>query len=172
MFLPVPPRREPSRAEKPERKELAPRSAPEARAADPELPRPPAADESSPRDGLTGSQAGPNALTYPPLAEQPYSHGAQQLRAGVSPAEVEKSLIRCGLTPGEAAQVVADLRRTGSRVLQEAGRKNMKHGALWCAGGILVTLLTFQSGGTVVIAWGAIVFGGIQFFRGMNQLSS
>ncbi|HEX4612874.1 MAG TPA: hypothetical protein VH092_32075 [Urbifossiella sp.] len=48
----------------------------------------------------------------------------------------------------------------------------MKHGALWCAGGILVTLLTFQSGGTVVIAWGAIVFGGIQFFRGMNQLSS
>lgn len=56
--------------------------------------------------------------------------------------------------------------------LKEAGRKNMMHGALWCIGGIIVTALTYRAaakGGVYLIAWGAIVFGAIQFFRGLVQ---
>jgi hypothetical protein len=46
----------------------------------------------------------------------------------------------------------------------------MKVGSLWCGGGLLVTIASFQSGGgTAVIAWGAILFGAIQFLRGMSQ---
>jgi len=47
--------------------------------------------------------------------------------------------------------------------------RNMVVGGLWCGGGILVTLLTFAAasgGGSYVVAWGAILFGGIQFFLG------
>ncbi len=50
-------------------------------------------------------------------------------------------------------------------------------GAMWCAGGIIVTVLTYYAaassagGGTYIIAWGAIVFGAIQFFRGLMQSS-
>ena len=50
----------------------------------------------------------------------------------------------------------------------------MFRGALWCGGGILVTVVTYLAaenspgGGTYVVAWGAILFGAIQFFRGLT----
>ena len=52
--------------------------------------------------------------------------------------------------------------------------KRMLRGALWCGGGILVTVITYlaaassSGGGTYFIAWGAIVFGAIEFFRGLG----
>ena len=55
------------------------------------------------------------------------------------------------------------------------GKKNMLYGALWCIGGIVVTAATYDAaepGGAYVVAWGAIVFGAIQFFRGLMQSSS
>ena len=50
--------------------------------------------------------------------------------------------------------------------------RNMLVGGLWCAGGIIVTGFTYaaasgRGGGSYVVAWGAIVFGAIQFFRGL-----
>jgi hypothetical protein len=53
------------------------------------------------------------------------------------------------------------------------GARNMLVGALWCIGGVVVTAATYsavkESGGTYIVAWGAILFGGIQFFRGVFQ---
>jgi hypothetical protein len=43
----------------------------------------------------------------------------------------------------------------------------MLDGALWCGGGILVTFVTYSMGGPYIIAWGAIIVGAIQFFRGL-----
>ena len=46
-------------------------------------------------------------------------------------------------------------------------------GAIVCVGGIVVTVATYQSaqgGGHYIIAWGAIIFGAIQFFRGLGEL--
>jgi hypothetical protein len=60
-----------------------------------------------------------------------------------------------------------------SEGIKRAGRKNMLYGALWCLGGIVITALSYQAaakaGGRYVLAWGAIVFGGIQFIRGLLQ---
>ena len=51
---------------------------------------------------------------------------------------------------------------------------NIIVGALWCVGGILVTALTYnavkETGGHYIIAWGAILFGGLQFLKGIGQL--
>jgi len=53
-----------------------------------------------------------------------------------------------------------------------AAKQNMLLGGLWCLLGIIVTGVTYlgasssPKGGVVVIAWGAIAFGAIQFFRG------
>jgi hypothetical protein len=53
-------------------------------------------------------------------------------------------------------------------------QKRMIFGALWFMGGMLVTLFTYltaassPSGGTYVVAWGAIVFGALQFVRGLR----
>lgn len=50
----------------------------------------------------------------------------------------------------------------------------MLYGALWCIGGIMVTTATYSSavahgGGTYFVAWGAILFGAIQFLQGVFQ---
>lgn len=50
------------------------------------------------------------------------------------------------------------------------GLKDILVGLLWCGGGIAVTALTYSNasdGGTFVVAWGAILFGGIQFLKGL-----
>ncbi len=52
------------------------------------------------------------------------------------------------------------------------GTKNMIAGALWAVGGTLVTVVTYSAtsgGGTYVVAYGAIIFGGIQFVIGLFQ---
>jgi len=55
-----------------------------------------------------------------------------------------------------------------------AANKRIFWGAVWCGGGILVTVLSYAAaasspvGGTYVIAWGAILFGAIQIFRGIT----
>jgi hypothetical protein len=57
-------------------------------------------------------------------------------------------------------------------VTKAMGGKNMLYGALWCIGGIVVTVATLSaasSGGTYVVAWGAVIFGGLQFFQGLYQ---
>jgi hypothetical protein len=51
-----------------------------------------------------------------------------------------------------------------------AARRNMWVGGAWCAGGIAVTAYTYSAasgGGIYVVAWGAIVFGGWQFVKGL-----
>ena len=59
--------------------------------------------------------------------------------------------------------------------MNEQAKKNMIYGALWAVGGTVLTLWTYSSassgGGRYVVAWGAIIFGAIQFFRGLSQLS-
>ncbi len=92
-----------------------------------------------------------------------------------------------GITEGRLKEYMAEQKskkadrghsaeRPGGLVnLKKAGHKNMLYGALWCIGGIIVTALTYleavtnPAGGTYIIAWGAIVFGAIQFIRGLVQ---
>ena len=55
------------------------------------------------------------------------------------------------------------------------GVQNMGLGALWFIGGSAVTLFSYEAaaetpgGGHYFLAWGAIIFGGIQFVKGVIQ---
>lgn len=112
------------------------------------------------------------------VVEQVYRYAAQQLNAGVSPPQVIQELIAGGLTKEDAAMVVRQMRQARSKAKQDAGRKNVLYGALWCIGGLAVTFFSYQSaasgsgGGTYVVAWGAVIFGAIQFFQGLFQTMS
>lgn len=108
------------------------------------------------------------------MVEAVYRFAAEQMRNGVEPTDIEKRLMEMGLDAEAAALVVNNLKQARSKALKEAGQKNMLFGALWCIGGIAVTALTYQAaagggGGKYIIAWGAIVFGAIQFIRGLAQ---
>ena len=112
-------------------------------------------------------------LTPDQLVEAVYHFAAVQLQQGVAPAVVEAKLVEQGLEEATAATVVNNLREARAKAVKEAAHKNMLYGALWCIGGIVVTAVTYSAaaggGGSYVVAWGAILFGGIQFFRGLIQ---
>jgi hypothetical protein len=64
-----------------------------------------------------------------------------------------------------ADQLKLQIRRIASR--------KMLFGGLWCVGGTAVTLGTYEAAaagnghGGYVVAWGAVIFGAIQFVRGL-----
>jgi hypothetical protein len=60
-------------------------------------------------------------------------------------------------------------------ITKETAKKNMLYGALWFIGGTVVTvgtLMAASGGGSYVVAWGAIIFGGIQFVQGLYQYAT
>lgn len=86
--------------------------------------------------------------------------------------ETKAALIENGLRAEDADVVIANLQNQYKQEKRETGNKNMLYGALWCVGGLLVTILTYSAasdGGTYVVAWGAVIFGAIQFFKGLFQ---
>tara|TARA_B100000609_G_C17140062_1_gene395040 strand:- start:472 stop:840 length:369 start_codon:yes stop_codon:yes gene_type:complete len=111
-------------------------------------------------------------LTEEQIIEAIYEFAIEQMKNGASPAQIREMLIEKGLEPEAAAIVVSNLASARTQAIQGAGKKDMLFGALWCVGGIVVTVGTMSTasgGGTYVVAWGAILFGGIQFVRGLIQ---
>ena len=59
----------------------------------------------------------------------------------------------------------------GGSMANETGKKGMLFGALFCGAGITANAMTYSGIAstlelTYVLAWGAIIFGGIQIVRG------
>lgn len=87
--------------------------------------------------------------------------------------ETKRLLVEQGLTAEDADIVISNLQAQMREAKRSAANENMIYGALWCIGGLLVTIITYsaasESGGTYVVAWGAVIFGAIQFFKGLFQ---
>ena len=101
-----------------------------------------------------------------------YEFAAEQMANGASEWQVQNALIENGLDQECAMIVVSNLIRMRKEAVGAAGKKEMLHGALWCIGGITVTAVTYSlasEGAPFIIAFGAIIFGAIQFFRGLAQ---
>lgn len=77
--------------------------------------------------------------------------------------ETRKDLIDKGVESELANAIVNQL----SEEKQSAANKDMIWGAVWCVGGIIATLANLG-----YVFWGAIVFGGFQFFRGIAANNS
>ncbi|MBR5822608.1 MAG: hypothetical protein IKY67_00515 [Paludibacteraceae bacterium] len=88
-------------------------------------------------------------------------------------SETKEILIEQGLTAEDADIVITNLQEQMKQAKNSAANKNMIYGALWCVGGLLVTAITYsvasENGGTYIVTWGAVIFGAIQFFKGLFQ---
>ena len=74
--------------------------------------------------------------------------------------------------PSYAGAPAQDPYAAQAAVAAARGRRNMVVGGLWCGGGTVVTVVTYSAasgGGSYVVAWGAILFGGFQFLKGLFQ---
>lgn len=109
------------------------------------------------------------------IVEAVYAFAVKQMKNGALPQQIQAMLVEGGLDQQSAATVVSNLARLRSEDIREVGKKNMLYGALWCIGGIVVTVVSYSAasgGGTYIVAFGAIIFGAIQFFKGLSQSSS
>lgn len=79
--------------------------------------------------------------------------------------EVKMALLEKGLDEKSASIVITNLEQQIEDAKKENAQKDMLYGALWCVGGLVATAADIG-----YIFWGAIVFGGIQFFKGVLNL--
>jgi hypothetical protein len=113
---------------------------------------------------------------------------ARELMSGTMPERVIEGLVQKGWEKGEAQEFVFGVRHAipvGDVQAQQASArpgidvhsrhmKNMLLGLVWCVGGSVVTLYTYQQamanpmGGQYLVAWGAVVFGFFQFLSGLT----
>ena len=113
-------------------------------------------------------------LSEEEMVQEVYEFAAEQMSNGASEQQTRSLLVQQGLDPESAVIVVSNLTQMRSEAIRKAGKKEMLYGALWCVGGTIVTVATYAAasgGGTYIIAWGAIIVGAIQFFRGLWQWS-
>jgi len=105
------------------------------------------------------------------IVDQVYNRAAQlMIQQKKDMFEVKRILVADGLDEESAMTVVTSLDNQITKAKKERAKKDMFYGALWCVGGTVVTFISYSSasgGGSYVITWGAILFGGIQFFRGL-----
>jgi hypothetical protein len=106
--------------------------------------------------------------------QEVYQRAAKLANEGKSKDKIQTELNAMGLNQETASVVIENVFRMRKKAHREAGARNILVGAAWCVGGIAVTALTYQmasGGGTFIVAWGAILFGGIQLVKGLGQLA-
>jgi hypothetical protein len=114
---------------------------------------------------------------------QATAHAIKLLSQGYSASDVHATLLEEGVNEIEANRVVESLKGEfkgrgkssggGEGGGAGAGLMNMVIGAIICLIGIGITVGTYvaaEPGGVYMLAYGPIIFGGIQFFRGVIQL--
>jgi len=108
---------------------------------------------------------------------------AYELAEGKDKGKIAKELVRQGWRKESADQFVnsteARLKQyaeqyknspEGRQAMAGKYKRHMLYGILWAVGGTVVTVVTYSAargGGVYVVAWGAIIFGIIDFFRGL-----
>jgi hypothetical protein len=95
-----------------------------------------------------------------------YQYAANLLANGnKSGADVERLLMLKGLDADSASEIVRELESPIRDAKRAQAKKDMLHGGLWCIGGLALTMADIG-----FIFWGAILFGGVQFIKGLTNL--
>jgi hypothetical protein len=102
-----------------------------------------------------------------------YDDAANLRKVGISSQEIINRLKRNGLDDASASAVVTNLLRMREQARRQSALKNMAVGGVIGMVGIVVTVCTYSAASTggdrYVIAWGAIIFGGLLLMRGLRD---
>ena len=78
--------------------------------------------------------------------------------------ETIAALVDSGIDEEGAITIINNLEREFTVERKKRAEKDILYGALWCVGGLVATAAEIG-----YIFWGAILFGGIQFVRGLRN---
>jgi hypothetical protein len=114
----------------------------------------------------------PSVPGFVPLDAELQLFALRSLQKGTRATSVKSDLVNKGADPDEAWAFVSGLSNRMEEAKSQEAKKDIRNGGLWLAGGLLVTLVTYSmasngGGGSYVVTWGAIIFGGIQLVRGL-----
>jgi hypothetical protein len=112
-----------------------------------------------------------------PAGEIDYGMASAPMQVGGDPSGFADPRAQRVVDSRETQEAYRQYQQATTEANRQIGQKNMMFGALWCFGGLALTAISFRAaansgGGRYVLAWGAILFGGIQFIRGMIQSAS
>lgn len=110
------------------------------------------------------------AFQRPP--QRIYNQAISMKAAGRKDPDIYQELLEMGVDATAAQAVVAEVSQQVRGANNKVAYRNILIGGLICAIGLGITLFSFSEAGETGryrIAWGAIVFGGIQLYRGMAQ---
>ena len=97
------------------------------------------------------------------LIDEAYNYGVHLIvDKGVDYIRLKDELIFKGIDVQEALKVVNKIKKDIKKAKITAANNDLIYGALWCIGGIVATAAEIG-----YIFWGAIVFGGYQFLKGL-----
>jgi len=115
--------------------------------------------------------------------EQLSEYVAYSLADGKDKSTIARELVKEGLPKDGVVQFIDNIeqqlndyaeeyRRTpeGRQAMADQYKRHMLYGILWATGGTAVTIATYEAaseGGFFIIAWGAIIFGIVDFLRGL-----
>jgi hypothetical protein len=120
----------------------------------------------------------PKNISQEDVARAVYGYAAGLMRQGKSNWQVEDALVAKGLSKDAAVTIVNNLSKIRTSATRQAALKQMAIGAVICIIGLVVTFGTYSAaassskGGSYVVAWGAIIFGGLRFFRALSVYMS
>lgn len=90
---------------------------------------------------------------------------------GYTPKKTVDELVAEGATEEEATAIVEQIvTEVEKEIARKESQRDMVVGGLWFVGGCAVTYFTYtmaDGGGYFLICWGAIIFGAIQFLKGL-----
>jgi len=87
--------------------------------------------------------------------------------------QILEGLMSMGLDKGQSLNALNILDEKIQENIKQSEREEA-YGGIICFLGIAVTILTFsfsKQTGSFIVAWGAIIFGGIRFFKAVNKLN-
>lgn len=109
------------------------------------------------------------------VVDQIYDYAEQLMLVEKKAAqETINALIEQGLDEENATVVVFNLEKQIKAEKKERAKKDILYGALWFVGGTVITVATYSAasgGGRYMIAWGAILLGGVQLVKGLVNIS-
>ena len=101
-----------------------------------------------------------------------WTYAFDEKKNGKSDNEIQKGIMENGLDEEHSILIIKSLESKAKEIL-DAHDTNMIVGGLICTVGIAITLWTYSAaatgGGSYIVAWGAILFGAIRFFRGLSN---
>ncbi|MBS1581464.1 MAG: hypothetical protein JST66_04605 [Bacteroidetes bacterium] len=89
--------------------------------------------------------------------------------------DVTAMLVEGGMEPQQASDTVGDILRgirERQREKEETARKDLLIGGLILVVGIAITVISYykaSGGGTYVVTWGAMLWGGMRLFKGLSN---